>query len=100
MAEKKKYVVWSFEEVKESLQRRFPGAPLGEILRILTETLILRAEEGRRAPPPYGPGAMTLTIEELTTQGLYKITALYEIFKEDQAVDLFDVGLVKLEEDL
>lgn len=93
-----KYLVWTFPSVKNRLVERFPDAPLAEIFEIVRTQLSIRAEDGSRAPFPYAPGVRLLTVQEKTSQGRYRITPVYEISEPDRAVDVLDVGVVKLEE--
>ena len=94
-----KYLVWIFPVVVQRLRERYPKAPLKEILQVARGALAARALDGRKAPFPYAVGVQLLTIEERTSQGLYRISPLYEVIKMDHAVDVLDVGVVRLEED-
>ena len=99
MSGEKKYLIWIVPMVRDRLLRRFPTAPMKEILQLVRERLSTRAKEGRPAPFPYPSGVLLLTIEEDTTLGKYRITPLYEIKGDDNAVDVLDVGMVRLEND-
>jgi hypothetical protein len=97
MAGSEKYLVWIFPVVVRRLGERFPKAPLKEILQIVRSTLETRALEGRKAPFPYAAGVQLLTVDERTSQGLYRVSPLYEMSKLDHAVEVLDVGVFRLE---
>jgi hypothetical protein len=99
MAGSAKYLVWIFPVVVRRLGERFPEAPLKEILQIVRGTLTTRALEGRKAPFPYAAGVQLITVEERTSQGVYRVTPLYEITEMDHAVEVLDVGVFRLEDE-
>jgi hypothetical protein len=97
MAGSEKFLVWIFPVVVRKLGERYSEAPLKEILQIVRDLLATRALEGKKAPFPYAPGVLLLTVEEQTTQGPYRISPLYELATLDHAVEVLDVGVVELE---
>jgi len=96
MAERRFYLVWMFPVVRDRLQQRFPSVPLAEILEVVRVELGPRAEEGRQAPFPYPSGVFLLTLENNTSQGRFRITPLYEFSREDRAVEVLDIGIVRV----
>lgn len=98
MAGSEKYLVWIFPAVMRKLGERYSDVPLKEILKVIRDSLASRAPEGRKAPFPYAAGVLLLTVEELTSEGAFKITSVYEITKMDHAVEVLDIGIVRMEE--
>jgi hypothetical protein len=100
MADKGKYLIWTFPVVKKRLEARYPALPLSEILGLLRSKLSSHANEGRQAPFPYAMGVRLLTFEAETSRGRYRVTPLYEMSGQDNAVEVLDVGVVSLDEGL
>src|SRR5947209_5157055 len=98
MAGSEKYLVWIFPAVMRKLGERYSDVPLKELLNVVRDSLARRAPEGRKAPFPYAGGVFFLTVEEQTSEGAFRITPVYEITKMDHAVEVLDIGIVRMEE--
>ena len=92
------YSVWVPRTLLKDLPRRYPAFPLSSLLKELRSELAEHADEGRVAPFPYA-GSLMQAFEIDTEEGRFRATSLYQIDRADNAVEMFEVGIVRVSSD-
>ena len=89
------YSVWLAMPLLKELPGRYVDYPLPALLKDLRSKLSHQADAGRAAPFPY-VGVLMQVFEVEAAKGRYRVTPLYQIDRDDDAVEIVEIGIVRL----